>query len=149
MMRILLVEDDPHKKESILSFIEQELSDFEIDEAYSFNGACKLIETVTYDLALLDMSLPTFDRSARDSGGQFRTFGGREIGRKLVRRRGMTRVVFVTQYSSFSNRGKPVSIESLGETLRNELGPNFLGIVFYDSSKDAWRHDLSSVLETL
>lgn len=144
--RILIVEDSEHKRERILSLLQEIFIIPSIDQALSFTSACASVTSKQYDLVIMDMSLPTYDRSRSDSGGALRTFGGREVARKMIRRGLGAKIVFVTQYDSFSDVGRSHTLPTLGKELELECGENFGGLIYFDTSKSAWREDLKKIL---
>lgn len=144
--KILLIEDSDHKLSRIRGFAESLWDKMELHEARSFNSGCKCIDADDFDLIILDMSLPTYDRTPADSGGRFRTFGGREIARKVIRRKIQTKMVFITQYDSFSDRVRSLSLDNLNSELASECGSSYLGLVKYDSAKSSWKDELKKMM---
>lgn len=147
--QVLLIEDSQHKRSRIVDLLNETLSGIEITEVYSYSSACRAIERIEFDLVLADMSLPTFDQSLTESGGNFRPFGGREIARKLIRRKYKSKIIFITQYESFSDKGRAYSFESLKEELRIECGNSFSGMIFFDSSISAWKSELLEAVQSI
>lgn len=146
---ILLIEDSPHKKAKIIDHLRSINSLMKIFEAASFASGCQAIDNKIYDLVLMDMSLPTYDRSGSQSSGRFRTFGGREIARKIIKRSEPTKIVFITQYEAFSDKGRSYSYESLKKELQDECGAFFGGMIFFDSAKTSWKDDLTNIINKL
>jgi CheY-like chemotaxis protein len=146
---ILLVEDNPHKQSRILEFLNGVEQELKIDTAASFTSGCQKIEINQYLLIILDVSLPTYDRSATDSGGKFRILGGREIARKLVRLGVRSKIVFLTQYTSFSDKGTSHTFESLSEQLKQDCGALFSEMVFFDATSSKWKEVLQQVIVNL
>ncbi|MBD8741655.1 response regulator [Pseudomonas fluorescens] len=146
---ILIVEDNNHKREKIISFLKDKFPLWSISEAHSFTAGCQRVLENAYDVILLDMSLPTYDKSATESGGRFRTFGGREIARKVVRRKIQSKILFITQFESFSERGHSQTLQSIDGELHIECGTAYLGLVYYDSSKSIWKEKISIALGSL
>lgn len=149
--KLLLVEDNQHKRERVRAFLSEAWPDWEVIEAKSFTSACKKIsETdVVFDLVLLDVSLPTYDKLGSESGGRFRTLGGSEVARKLVKKNPDTKILFLTQYEAFSERGNSHTLESLDQKLKLECAASYLGLVHYDSSRSAWKARISDALRGL
>lgn len=138
--RLLIVEDNAHKRERIMNFLSETFVGMEIHQAHSFSSGCQKVENVDFDAIIMDMSLPTYDKTSTESGGRFRTFGGREIARKLIRKRGASGLIlFLTQYDAFSDRVRSHSLETLDAELREECGGAYAGIIHYNSSKTAWK----------
>ncbi|WP_460140199.1 response regulator transcription factor [Pseudomonas sp. S2_E01] len=146
---ILIVEDNNHKREKIIGFIKDNFPLWSVSEAHSFTAGCQRVLENVYDVILLDMSLPTYDKSATESGGRFRTFGGREIARKVMRRKIESKVLFITQFESFSERGHSQTLESIDKELLVECGAAYLGLIYYDSSKSIWKEKISLALRSL
>ncbi|MBE8599285.1 response regulator, partial [Pseudomonas cyclaminis] len=83
-MKILLVEDNHFKREKVLEFLSQ-ISEISVSEAASYNRGLSSAGAEKFDLIVLDMSMPTFDRTETERGGRFRVFGGKEIVSRLVK----------------------------------------------------------------
>lgn len=148
-LKILFVEDNVHKRGRIIDFMNSISSDLEIDEAYSFTSGWQCLEASCYDLVMLDMTLPTYDRSPSESGGRVRIFGGREIARKMVRNKIKTKIAFITQFNSFSDKGNSHDFDELSTEMLEYLDDSFVGMIYYNSSVSAWRDELAKILEDL
>lgn len=148
-LRILFVEDNDHKRGRIIDFISHSFPSAEVDEAYSFTSGWQKIESSFFDLVLLDMTLPTYDRSSAESGGRVRIFGGKEIARKIFRNKIKTRVAFITQFNSFSDKGYSYNFDELYKEMATDLNDTFRGMIFYNSSVSAWRDELAKVIDEL
>jgi len=145
-LKILFVEDNDHKRGRIIDFICHTFPHTNVDEAYSFTSGWQKLESSFYDLVLLDMTLPTYDRSSTESGGRIRIFGGREIARKIYRNKIKTSVAVITQFNSFSDKGYSHNFEDLCREMEKDLNDTFKGMIFYNSSVSAWRDDLTNII---
>lgn len=145
-IELLLVEDSDHKRVRVKQYLADSHRNIHVDEAVSFNGACKALEAKSYDFVLMDLSLPTYDRTPKDSGGRFRTLGGQELARKMKRGKLATKIIFFTQYDSFSDSSKSHTLDSLQKELASECGDTFGGLVYFDSSKTNWKEKLGELL---
>lgn len=144
---LLLIEDSPHKMAKISDHIGSLDLGFVVTPTHSFTSGCKAIEGDEFDFVILDMSIPTFDKTDAQAGGKFRTFGGREIARKIVRKGLSLRIIVLTQYQSFSDKGQSISYDDLKAALSKECGGNFAGMIFYDGSKSSWKNELTDALK--
>lgn len=144
-LNLLLVEDSEHKRIRVLELLKDLVPEAAIDVALSFNAGSRAIEEREYHLAIIDMSLPTHDRSPTDSGGRFRTLGGRELARKFSRRNLNTRIVFLTQYDAFSDT-RAHTLRSLEKLLSEECGERFAGLIYYNSSQSQWKEHLAQIV---
>jgi len=147
--QLIFIEDNSHKRAKIFEF----LSTFDpmphITEAHSYTSACQKLDSAIFDCALVDISLPTYDRTASEAGGRFRAFAGRELARRIVRQGGVGLIIFITQYSSFSEKGNSYSFEELRSLLVKECGSLFGELIYYDSSQSAWKETLTIQLSKL
>lgn len=148
-LKILLVEDNPYKQSRILEFLNTVDRELIVATAMSFTSGCQQIEAEKYALIILDVSLPTYDRSATESGGKFRILAGREIARKLVKLKVRSKVVFLTQYSSFSDKGMSYTFESLSKQLAKDCGDAFSAMVFFDATSSLWKEALQNIISKL
>lgn len=146
MTTLLLVEDNLHKREKVNSFLSDLFPDLHMSIVESYTSACRAVLAAPFDIIVMDMSLPTYDKSTQESGGRFRTFGGREVARKVVRRALSSRIVFLTQYPAFRDELESHTLDSLQDELKKECGANFLGLVHYDSSSSGWRDQLGRLV---
>ncbi|MFV7514636.1 response regulator [Stenotrophomonas geniculata] len=149
MRNLLLVEDSDYKRTRISEFLSLNFSGLSVDVAVSFNSGARLLDSKDYDVVLMDMSLPTFDITSTESGGRFRALGGRELARRISRRGRSSRIVFVTQFNSFSDDVHSHSLKSLSDTLREDCGDLFAGVVYYDGAVAAWKDELLDILSAL
>lgn len=147
--RVLLIEDSEHKRSRALSFLSESFPHVSVVEAHSFTSGCKIVESSNFDVVIMDMSLPTYDKSSVESGGKFRTFGGREIAKKMARRGNSAKIVFLTQYDAFSDKANSHTLISLDAELRFECKDSYLGLIYYDSSKSSWKERLEKALVSL
>jgi len=147
MKKILFVEDNAHKRTRVIECINSIDGSIVIEEAWSFTSGCQKIDSMPYDLLLLDISLPTFDRTSTESGGRFRVFGGREIARKVLLNDLPTKIAFITQFNAFSDKGNSYTFEALQEKISSELKEKYLGMIYYNSAISTWRDELSKIVK--
>lgn len=146
-MKILLIEDNSYKREKVISFLKKEFNSAELLEAYSFSsGVTKALDS-EIDFIVLDMSLPSYDRCGVESGGRFRTYGGKEIARKIFRKGLKTPFVILTNYNSFSDDQDGFStLESISNFLKLQNGAQFLGAIYYSGSESSWKKKLKEII---
>ncbi len=146
-MKILLIEDNEHKRKKINDFINNLNLDINIDLACSYTTGLNKAKTETYDLLILDMSMPTFDKTPNESGGRFRTFGGKEIIRQLKRKRKEVAFCIVSSYPKFSeDNNQTFSLEDIGKMLEEVSPEYYIGTIFYNTREIKWREDLEKII---
>lgn len=149
MHKILVVEDSQYKRDKIIDVISSNYSNCQVDICASFTSAWKHILSSDYKLIVLDMSIPTFDVSEAESGGEFRTFGGKELARKMARRKMVSKFIFITQYENFSVKNDSYTFESLKEEMFNEYPDCCLGFVLFSNKSSDWKNSLMDIVGAL
>lgn len=140
-MRILVVDDEPTKRATIVGCLLERDPSIVVDEAASFESATTALRDGEFDWVVLDMRISTYDTSPTERGGRPRNLGGEELLRKMSRRGQTARVVVVTQYSVFREQDRVITHEDLLERLHNKYD-GFVGLVQLRHSSDEWRHSL-------
>lgn len=146
IMNILLVEDGDYKSKRVFDFIKYEFPDVEITIRKSYSSALKELTSNTFNLAIIDLSLPTFDSDNGEDGGEFRAYGGLDIAKQMKRRKISLPFLFLTQYSSFSNDGTSLKINDI-QTIANNEHVNFLGCIYYEHSNSKWQTELKDIIK--
>lgn len=150
-MRVLIVEDERPKLNSIKEFLSKEYKNLICYEAMSVNSAMVQLDEIDVDILLIDMSLPTYDISASESGGRSQRFGGEEIIDYMTFLEKVVPVIIITQYKGFANddtRGEILSISSLADKIAAKYPEIYKGIVYYDGSANKWRRELKEMIES-
>lgn len=148
-MRLLVVEDDENKQLQILAAIRDISPTAKIDTAQSFNSGLSKIVTASYELVLLDMTMPTYDIDADEEGGRPQTYAGREILRQMKRRGIVVPVIIVTQFDRFGEHNQIMTLEQLDEQLYQEFPRTYRGVVYYNPAHETWKHDLAAKVDGL
>ncbi|MBU8879232.1 response regulator [Bacillus sp. FJAT-29790] len=146
-MKILIVEDDPNKIFKIESYLKSQIENINLDFANSFNSGIRKILKGEYDLILLDMTMPNFDKNSSSSGGKPVQFAGKVILSDMKRKRIKTPVIVITQYANFGESDNLKSFDELHEDLAKEYSTNLIDMIYYDTGKSDWENQLKSILE--
>jgi len=146
-IRVLVVEDEGPKRSHIHDFLKTLSPKILVVTAASVNSALDVLDEVAPDLMLLDMSLPTFDVSDRESGGRPQGFGGIEILRQMVLSDIRCPTIVITGYEAFQQEaGQPVELSKMRSDLTKEFPDLFLGVLHYNSTFDQWKWELKEIL---
>jgi CheY-like chemotaxis protein len=145
--KILLVEDDRYKREQIEAFL-SEIYPFGvgIDVAMSVNKAFRKLENGTYNVLILDMSLPNFDADLDPTGGVPINYGGEDII-DYVDKLGLdSKVIFISQYARFTEEAGEVGLSEIARRIKIDYPNIYVGAVYYNTATDTWRRDLRDFL---
>lgn len=145
-MRILLVEDEAPKRANVRSLVEGMNINAVITEARSVGSAIRQLRRETFELVLLDMSLPTFDVGAGESGGRPQGFGGIEVLRYMDRFKVTAPAIVITAYPAFASGDQEIDLSSLSEKLKIDHPHSFSDLVFYNSMFSTWRVELEEMV---
>jgi CheY-like chemotaxis protein len=141
-MRILVVEDEDDKRLDVVAALKATFAAAAVVETRSLSSGLSAIAGQSFDLIVLDMTMPTFDIAAGEDGGRPQAFGGRELLRH-IRRRGLgTPVIVVTQFDRFGDEGVAQTLEALDEELRTEHADCYRGAIYYSAGSLDWRERL-------
>ncbi len=145
-MKLLLVEDDDPKRRNILAALEKILPGVSIVEARSVNAAIYRLRNSSFDLALLDISLPSFDVGPGEPGGRPQGFGGIEVLRSMDRYTLEVPVIVITAYEAFPSAGKQIDLNTLSADLLKAHPRIFRGLIFYNSVFTTWSDALRKII---
>ncbi|PRY52621.1 hypothetical protein B0I27_10587 [Arcticibacter pallidicorallinus] len=146
-MKILIVENDPNKSSVVELFLltELDISPEEVEIRRSFQSGLEAIIQNEYDLLLLDMSLPTFDITDFDDGGETLDRGGEIILQEMEREKIEIPSIILTQYEDFGG----VSLSKIDEALFTEFPGIYLGCIYYNTSQTSWEKELKLKINNL
>lgn len=142
-MKILLIEDDKYKREDLRTYIHQEFPDVWVDEVKSYKtGVLKVLDG-TYDLLLVDMTIPTYENDSFPSGGGSLKNGGELIINEVYDEGKNVKFAVVTQYETFDGE----TLEVIEQRLHRLCNNNYLGCVKYCSYKEDWKNPLHKIIK--
>lgn len=151
MTRILLVEDEVHKRdeltECLKAFFDPSLDLTEVD---SVRSAFLAVSSNPFDLIILDMALPTFTTSGDAvERGYDQALGGLEVLRALRARGDSTRVIIITQHPEISIGGKRVKLAAAAPLLSRRYAQNVVGGILYKYKSPANQTRLTALLRSI
>lgn len=144
-MKILIVEDNLNKLKQIREVLEKKYLQCSITEAYSFSSGVKRIYEGNWDLVILDMSLPTYDITHTESGGDKKPIAGKNIMKRMLNRKILSSVVVITQFETFDD--DRISLETLNKEFEESFTQIWKGTVYYGD--DGWSVRLENVLDKI
>lgn len=147
MPNILVIEDDGNKLTQLCNFLKDNVESVEVRTARSLHTGIKQVRASVPDLVLLDMTLPNFDATPDDPGGQTHNFGGKEFLKQLDRFDIKVPVIVVTQFITFGRGSEVIRLDDLDKELRSSFGSNYAGSVYYHASIHRWKEELQQLIK--
>ena len=144
--KILLVEDGDYKSKSVLNFLKSELNCLNVEIAVSYSSAVRNLVTNQFELAIIDMSLPTYDQKQDGLGNDFRALAGLDIARQIERRNIDIKFVFLTQYQSLSTAGNSLELQEINRLAIDKYKEKFKGAIYYEHSGSQWKEELKEFI---
>lgn len=145
-MEILVIEDDKLKSERLLLFLKAAYPKVIPKLERSYHNGLHRIETETFDVVLLDMTLPTYNASTTARIGRPRPLGGYDILRKMRRKKIASKVIVVSALGGFGTGDTKFTFEELKDKCAEEFPDIFLGAVFFSQTGNKWERQLLSLL---
>lgn len=129
-MQILLIEDNSNKLKQIKRVLTEIYPESNIEEAYSFNSGVRKVYENKWNLIILDMSLPTYDITHTESGGDKKPVAGKNIMKRMLNRKIIVPVVIITQFETFDD--DRISLNSLNAEFQDGFKEIWKGTVFME-----------------
>lgn len=146
-MKILIIEDNKNKMLCLKEFIaKMDLSEkVEFEEANSFTSGIRKINNKIGEIIILDMSLPTYDITHWENGGDKKPVAGKEIMKRMIHRNILIPVIIVTQFETFGENR--ITLDILNKEFENEFKKVWKGTIFYEG--DEWKEGLEQLLREI
>ncbi|MCJ8344336.1 hypothetical protein MJH12_02260 [bacterium] len=148
-MKILIVEDDKYKSEAILDCLQIyfPVANINITESLA-SGLFALIDEDSYQLIILDMSMPSFDITEKDpTGGTPESYAGEDFLAQMTLLGITTPVIVVTQYNNFGIDEQQISLSTLSKKLLNDHPAIYQGSIYFKVSSTTWKTELKNLLK--
>jgi DNA-binding NarL/FixJ family response regulator len=147
-MKILFIEDHPHKRGQVQNFLSETFSDAIIEVRGSYNSGLRelILNNKEYDILLLDISMPNYDISPEENGGDFLPFAGKLILKEMYLREIPTKAIVVTMHGSFEDGTK---IAELDKELKSEFNENYIGYVYFSQISIEWKDQLENIIKQI
>jgi DNA-binding NarL/FixJ family response regulator len=147
--KIILIEDDKKKIDDLIDFFKQSYNYSNLIVKQSYQSGMRELLSGKYDLLLLDMSIPTWDKSSSEPGGNYEKFGGYTILKELARKKRNIPTILITMFDDFGESDTSITLTQLNDALSAEFPTDFIGSVFYSSIGVKWRDNLKALLNHL
>lgn len=146
MRRVLLVEDEVHKRDEMRRCV-QEVYGVEPELVDCVRDAVVKVMEEDYDLIILDMALSTFGESSDDKiKGHDQAQGGVEVLRTLHAAKKQTKIIIVTQYPDFLLGSTKVKLKQASKVVVEKYGQEVIGAVLYQYKSISTLQRIMSIL---
>jgi len=144
---VLLVEDDPFKEERLSGALRIAHPVSSIKVARTVQQAVELVRRTTYDLIILDMSLPSHEM--RPGGAQpiSQPSGGLEVLFELHYDERHDKVVIVTQYPEIEYEGRMYTLSAFPRAMRRKIMVNVAAVVGFSLRSDGWKKSFMEAVQ--
>ena len=150
MTKVLIVEDDVHKRQQLEEYFRDRAPSVVVHRAVSLIGGLRALRSTSPDIVILDMTLPNHDPEDDGHIGSMLAFGGEEFLRQARRFNVNAKVVVVTQFETFGDEDHAKERHELEADLALTFPDIFGGMVYYHASLSGWADELDAlVLEAL
>lgn len=145
-IKILIADDNLDKQNTIKGVLETASLNVEISYAHSYNSTIKNLKSNSFDIVLLDMSMPTFD--AREGAtSTIKPLAGRDVLSKLKYKQSKVKVIVITQFDVFGRMTDTIELKDLELNLQENFSDNFKGCIYYDPRSSVWNEKLVKLIK--
>ena len=149
-MIVLVVEDNPSKRASLIDFYRSEYADDTVLTAASLISGLRTARDNSPDLIILDMTLPNYTSDEnKPTTGELLPFAGREFIMRINRMGIATKIVIVSMFETFGVAPRFMTLSGLDDELRERYPKIFLGAVHYSLSQGDWKTSIKSARASL
>lgn len=145
--KILLIEDDKKKIQDIKDFLFERYDYIKLVIKESYQTGLRELVLNNYDLLLLDMSIPIWDKKNYESDGDYQKFGGYLILKEIVRKKKPINTILITMFDDFGESDTSITLTQLDNLLKEEFSDMYFGAVFYSSREGKWKQELNILIE--
>ncbi|MGF7028678.1 MULTISPECIES: hypothetical protein [Sphingobacterium] len=143
-MKILIIEDDRIKIDKLTSLLYK--CDFDLRE--SFQSGLEALRSNNYDVLILDMTIPLWEKENNDINQNYEQFGGEKILREMKRKAIIVPVILFTMFDKFPIGNDVLTFEQISAKYKQNFD-FYVDGVYYDSRNDDWKSNLLTLIESI
>lgn len=144
--QIIFVEDNKEKAQEVYSYITDQFN-IECTLIDSYRAGLKEIILNDYDIVLLDMSLPTWEKNSMNSIENYEKLGGYSIMHEMKRKKKIIPTILITMFQEFGVGESFLNYKDIDKVCQEQFSGFFIGSVYYSSKENIWKKELSTLLE--
>ena len=145
-LSILVVEDDEYKINDICGALPKHTDRTVVRSVAS---AVRAVVDGAFDLIMLDIALPTFEKQTGAASGSSQPQGGVEVLRALNYAKSTSRIIIISQYPGIEIDGVFVSLSASVQALNDRYDIDVVGSVAYDFEDNAWINEFKNIMSKL
>jgi CheY-like chemotaxis protein len=145
-MNILVIEDEPAKRELIEQAIKELRPDASISSGRSVQQAVKRLREAEFDLIVLDMALPSHESKAGGAQPMSQPTGGVEVLLELSYEARADKVIIVTQYPDIEFDKQLYPLSKARQGLSKRLSVNIVDVIYFKARDTIWREQFRKAL---
>ena len=145
-MRVLLVEDDEHKRRGIIGALRSCDPQTEVVIAESLYTGIQSIDEVPFDLVVLDMAIPSHPPAPGEGSPVSFNTGGLEVLLELDTRGRSDRCIVITQFPEIEISQIFYPVEVAAAAIERELGYKVLACIAYSGHDGDWLNHFTGLL---
>jgi CheY-like chemotaxis protein len=145
-MRVLLVEDDEHKRRSIISALQECAQSVNVIVAESLHTGIKNIDETPFDLVVLDMAIPSHPLVSGEGAPVPFNTGGLDILLELDSMGRNDPCIVITQFPEIEISQIFYSVEKAAVAIEKELGYKVIDCIAYSGVDGVWLEQFSELL---
>lgn len=146
MFKILIVEDDEFKLNSLIDFLYKNLKSIEIHEATNLYDATVTINSKNFDLILLDMSIPSHPLEIAGGTPKSLPIGGLQIIFELKSLKRTDDCIIITQYPDIEICGNHYPVKQAEDYIFENYNYRILKCIQYSEGAKSWEIELTKAL---
>ena len=132
MSKILIIEDDKTKIDKLKALLSNQ--DLVIKESFR-EGVLELKSSFRdFDVLILDMTIPLWEKGNNDLGGNVEQFGGEKVLKEMKRRKLLVPTILFTMFDVFPVNGEMLTFQQIDNRYKEEFSDFYTGGIFYSSN---------------
>lgn len=145
-MNILVIEDEPAKRELIEQAIKELRPKAAISSGRSVQQAVKHLREAEFDLIVLDIALPSHESKPGGAQPMSQPTGGVEVLLELSYEARPDKVIIVTQYPDIEYDKRLYPLSKARQALAKRLSVNIIDVIYFKARDPAWREQFRKAL---
>ncbi|PKG85105.1 hypothetical protein CXF85_05730 [Colwellia sp. 75C3] len=146
-MKILIADDSEEKIDELTEFFNSKKYGVEIGVSGSFKETVSKVESETYDLVMLDMTMPTSSSKLKSKKTK-RSLAGKDVLATLnYHSISPPKCIIFSQFSEFGRHDDIMSLSEIYDDLFDTYSNFLCGYVIYDSTSDLWKDSLTKLIK--